>query len=51
MAAALLVAGPLGDLGTWAEHRLFDTLLGCAMALASMYLLWPGDKPEDAAAD
>jgi uncharacterized membrane protein YccC len=48
MAAVLLAAGPAGDLGTWAGYRLFDTLLGCAMALASMYLLWPRDKPDDA---
>ena len=47
MGAVLLVAGPAGDLGAWAAHRLFDTLLGCAMALASMYLLWPRDKPDD----
>ena len=45
MAAVLLVAGPSGDLGTWAVHRLLDTLLGCAMALASMYLLWPKTNP------
>ncbi len=51
MAAVLLVAGPAGDLGAWAWHRLFDTLLGCAMALASMYLLWPRDKPDDATVD
>ncbi|MFC5264066.1 hypothetical protein ACFPJ1_18305 [Kribbella qitaiheensis] len=42
---------PAADLGTWAGHRLIDTLLGCAMALASMYLLWPTDKPDDAAVE
>ncbi|MEK6438454.1 FUSC family protein [Pseudonocardia sp. T1-2H] len=47
MGAVLLVAGPAGDLGAWAAHRLLDTLLGCAMALASMYLLWPRDKPDN----
>jgi len=47
MAAVLLVAGPAGDLGDCAGHRLFDTLLGCGMVLASMYLLWPRDKPDD----
>lgn len=47
MGAILLVAGPTGNLETWAEHRVFDTVLGCAMALASMYLLWPRDKPDD----
>jgi uncharacterized membrane protein YccC len=51
MAAVLLEAGPVADLGTWAGHRLIDTLLGCAMALASMYLLWPTDKPDDAAVE
>ncbi len=47
MGAVLLVAGPAGDLGAWAGHRLLDTLLGCAMALASTHLLWPRDKPDD----
>jgi len=47
MAVVLLVAGPAGDLGDWALHRLFDTLLGCGLAVASMYLLWPRDKPDD----
>ena len=47
MGAILLVAGPAGNLETWAGHRLLDTVLGCAMALASMYLLWPKDKPDD----
>ena len=51
MGAILLVAGPTGDLETWAGHRLLDTLLGCAMALASMYLLWPKDKPDDDTAE
>lgn len=47
MGAVLLVAGPAGDLGAWAGRRLFDTLLGCGLALASTYLLWPRDKPDD----
>jgi Fusaric acid resistance protein-like len=47
MGAILLVAGPGGDLGAWAGHRLLDTMLGCAMAVASTYLLWPKDKPDD----
>ena len=51
MGAILLVAGPTGNLENWAGHRLLDTLLGCAMALASMYLLWPKDKPDDDNAD
>jgi uncharacterized membrane protein YccC len=45
--AVLLVAGPAGNPGAWAGHRLLDTLLGCAMALASTYLLGPRDTPDD----
>ncbi len=37
---------PSGAIGVWAAHRLLDTALGCALALASMYLLWPKDKPD-----
>ena len=44
--AILLVGAPSGAIGVWAEHRLLDTALGCALALASMYLLWPKDKPD-----
>ena len=51
MGAVLLVAGPTGNLETWAGHRLLDTLVGCAMALASMYLLWPKDKPDEDTTD
>lgn len=47
MGAILLVGAPTGAIGTWAGHRLADTALGCALALASMYLLWPHDKPGD----
>lgn len=46
MGAILLVGAPAGEIGTWALHRLLDTALGCALALASMYLLWPRDKPD-----
>lgn len=46
MGAVLLAGAPSGAIGTWAEHRLLDTLLGCALALGSMYLLWPRDKPD-----
>ena len=44
--AILLVGAPSGAIGVWAAHRLLDTALGCALALASMYLLWPKDKPD-----
>ena len=33
-------------IGVWAVPRLLDTALGCALALASPYLLWPKDKPD-----
>ena len=46
MGAVLLVGTPAGAIGTWAQHRLLDTAIGCALALGSMYLLWPRDKPE-----
>jgi hypothetical protein len=38
-------------IGTWATHRLLDTITGCALALAAQYLLWPRDRPEDETAD
>jgi len=37
---------PSGTVGEWAQHRLLDTVLGCGLALASMYLLWPRDTPD-----
>lgn len=46
MGAILLVGAPSGAIATWAGHRLLDTAIGCALALASMYLLWPRDKPD-----
>ncbi|GAG15636.1 unnamed protein product, partial [marine sediment metagenome] len=51
MGAILLVGSPAGEIGSWALHRLLDTALGCALALASMYLLWPRDKPVDDAGE
>ena len=50
MGAVVLVGAPAGDIGSWAGHRLLDTLIGCVLALASMYLLWPRDKAGDDAA-
>ncbi len=48
--AILLVGAPSGAIGVWAAHRLLDTAVGCALALASMYLLWPHDRPDAHAA-
>ena len=39
-------ATPTRVISIWAAHRLLDTALGCALAPASMYLLWPKDKPD-----
>ena len=39
----LLAGAPTGAVGAWAWHRFVDTILGCAIALASTYLLWPRD--------
>jgi uncharacterized membrane protein YccC len=46
MGAVLLAGAPSGAIGTWAQHRLLDTAIGCALALGCMYLLWPRDKPD-----
>jgi hypothetical protein len=46
MGAVLLVGAPTGAIGEWAGHRLLDTAIGCGLALASTYLLWPRDKPD-----
>jgi fusaric acid resistance family protein len=40
----LLAGAPTGDVTGWAGHRLLDTILGCAIAVAAMYLLWPRDR-------
>ena len=40
----LLAGAPSGDVTGWAGHRLLDTIAGCAIALAAMYLLWPRDR-------
>jgi len=41
--SVLLAGAPTGAIGPWAGHRLFDTILGCAIALLFTYLLWPRD--------
>jgi uncharacterized membrane protein YccC len=40
----LLAGAPTGDVTAWAGNRLLDTIVGCAIALVSMYLLWPRDR-------
>ena len=40
----LLAGAPTGDVTGWAGHRLLDTILGCAIAVAATYLLWPRDR-------
>jgi hypothetical protein len=41
---SILMAGaPAGAIGTWSTHRLLDTVIGSAIALAANYLLWPRD--------
>jgi uncharacterized membrane protein YccC len=50
MGSILLAGAPAQAVGHWAERRLLDTLLGCAIGLAATYLLWPRDSetaPED----
>lgn len=47
MGAILLVGAPTGRIADWAGHRLLDTAIGCALALVSMYVLWPRDRPTD----
>jgi uncharacterized membrane protein YccC len=43
----LLAGAPTGDIAGWAGHRLLDTIVGCAIALVAMYLLWPRDRPAE----
>ena len=45
--SVLLAGAPTGAIGTWSTHRLLDTLVGCAVALISTYLLWPKDREVD----
>ena len=47
---SILMAGaPTGAIGTWSTHRLLDTVVGCTIALAANYLLWPRDKEAEEA--
>jgi MFS family permease len=42
--SVLLARAPTGAVGDWAQRRLLDTILGCAIALVATYLLWPRDR-------
>lgn len=42
--SVLLAGAPTGDVSGWAERRLLDTVVGCAVALVATYLLWPRDS-------
>jgi uncharacterized membrane protein YccC len=45
----LLAGAPAGDVTGWAGNRLIDTIIGCGIALAATYLLWPRDEEADGA--
>lgn len=42
--SVLLAGAPARAVGNWAERRLVDTAVGCAVALIATYLLWPRDR-------
>jgi uncharacterized membrane protein YccC len=42
--SVLMAGAPTGAIGTWSTHRLLDTVVGCAIALAANYLFWPRDS-------
>jgi Fusaric acid resistance protein-like len=44
MGSVLLAGAPTGAVGNWAERRLLDTVVGCAVALIATYLFWPRDR-------
>jgi uncharacterized membrane protein YccC len=47
--SVLLAGAPTGAVGNWAERRLLDTVVGCAVALVATYLLWPRDRATEEA--
>lgn len=47
MGAVILVGAPSGAISDFAVLRLLDTAVGAGVALASTYLLWPKDAPDD----
>ena len=48
LGSILMAGAPTGDVSGWAGHRLIDTVVGCAIALVAVYLLWPRDDEEQA---
>ncbi|MCL8026573.1 FUSC family protein [Nocardioides bruguierae] len=50
LGVVLLVGAPTGAAEELALRRLVDTLVGAGLALVATYLLWPRDRPDDAAA-
>lgn len=50
-AVVVFTGAPAQAIGTWATHRLWDTALGCALALAAQYLLWPRERSETDGSD
>jgi uncharacterized membrane protein YccC len=40
----LMARAPTGAVSNWAERRLLDTVLGCAIALVATYVLGPRDR-------
>ncbi|MEQ6902918.1 FUSC family protein [Nocardioides sp. YIM 152588] len=50
-AAVVFVGAPTANLGSTGAHRLVDTLIGVAIALAASYLLWPRDRAEETDGD
>ena len=45
LGAIMMVGLPSGAVTEWAAHRLVDTLIGAAIAVAAVVLLWPRDAP------
>ncbi|WP_347345347.1 FUSC family protein [Microbacterium sp.] len=43
--AIMIIGLPHGAVTEWAAHRLVDTLIGAAIAVAAVLLLWPRDAP------
>lgn len=51
MGAIIMIGAPAGAIADFAARRLLDTVVGAAIALASMYLLWPRDHPDGGAVE
>ena len=43
----VLAGAPTGDIAGWAGKRVFDVLVGCAIALVATYLVWPKDTENE----